>query len=119
MLRYAQHDKKRARPQSAISPKKRRLYDILLRLDAAYDYSGWHWQANTPPQYVCISAVLVQHTNWRNVERALERLREADVLSLEAILSLPEEELAGLIRPPGTTPPKARSLQGVAPRPAG
>ena len=90
------------------------LEQILARLDAGYDFSGWHWQSNTPPEYVCISAVLVQHTNWRNVERALERLREAGVVSLDAVLRLPEDELAELIRPAGTPVPKARRLRALA-----
>jgi endonuclease III-like uncharacterized protein len=43
------------------------LPTILARLDAAYDFSAWHWQRQTPPEYIAISAILVQHTNWRNV----------------------------------------------------
>ena len=92
----------------------RTLLNILARLDAAYDFSGWHWQSSTPPEYICITAVLVQHTNWSNVERALERLRAAGALSLEAVLRLPEDELAELIRPAGTPMPKARRLRAFA-----
>ena len=44
------------------------LRDILARLDAAYDFPAWHWQRHTPPEYIAISAVLVQH---RNIATAL------------------------------------------------
>ena len=90
------------------------LERILARLDTAYDYADWHWQPDTSPEYICISAVLVQHTAWSNVERALERLQEAGTCSLDAILRLPEEELAGLVRPAGTPTTKARRLQALA-----
>jgi len=88
--------------------------DVLRRLDGAYDYSDWHWQPDTAPDYVCISAVLVQHTNWANVERALERLRAAEALSLAAIARLDEAALAELIRPAGTPIVKARRLLAFA-----
>ena len=38
----------------------RRLFSLL---DAAYDFDSWHWQDNTGPDYICISAILVQHTS--------------------------------------------------------
>jgi len=90
------------------------LEAVFARLDAAYDYSGWHWQAGTPPDYVCLSALLVQHTSWANVERALERLRAAGALSLVTVLRLSEDELAELVRPAGTPRAKARRLQTLA-----
>jgi endonuclease-3 related protein len=90
------------------------LQTILARLDAAYDFSAWHWQRHTPPEYVAISAILVQHTNWRNVERAIERLQAAGVFSLEAIARLSEARLAELVRPAGTPAVKARRLRALA-----
>ncbi len=90
------------------------LEEIFARLDAAYHFDGWHWQPQTPPEYVCISAMLVQHTNWANVERALGRLQAAGVRSLQAMLELPEEELAELVRPAGTPLAKARRLRALA-----
>jgi endonuclease-3 related protein len=99
-------------------PAGRRTYrilaDILARLDAAYDFSAWHWQRRTPPEYVAISAVLVQHTNWRNVEQAIERLRAASAFSLDAISRLPEDRLAELVRPAGTPAMKAHRLRALA-----
>jgi endonuclease-3 related protein len=90
------------------------LAGILNRLDAAEDYSTWHWQDDTPPDVICIGAVLVQHTQWSNVELAMTRLGEADALSLAAIVSMTEERLAGLLRPAGTPAVKARRLLALA-----
>lgn len=93
---------------------RRTLQGILSRLDAAYDYSAWHWQLGTDPHEICISAILVQHTAWANVERALDRLRAAGALSLDAVLRLSEAELAELVRPAGTPATKARRLRAIA-----
>ncbi len=93
---------------------RRALEEIFARLDATYDFDGWHWQPSTPPEYICIGAILVQHTAWGNVERALERLRAAEACSLVAALRLPEEELSDLVRPAGTPLTKARRLRALA-----
>ncbi len=90
------------------------LKRVFERLDKAYDYSAWHWQPNTSQDYVCISAVLVQHTNWSNVEKALARLEAAGALSLDTIDQLSVEELAELVRPAGTPDTKAQRLLALA-----
>ncbi len=92
-------------------PELRRVFE---RLDAAYDYSAWHWQPDTSRDYVCISAVLVQHTNWSNVEQALARLEEAGALSLDAIHLMQPAALARLVRPAGTPDTKAQRLLALA-----
>jgi endonuclease-3 related protein len=90
------------------------LEGVRASLEGAYDYSAWHWQPDTPPDYICVSAILVQHTNWRNVERALDRLDAAGALSLDAIGTLSEEQLSELIRSAGTPIVKARRLLALA-----
>lgn len=79
-----------------------------------YDHFGpqaW-WPGQTPLE-VMVGAVLTQNTSWSNVERAIENLREAGVLSAEALYRLPDEELAELIRPAGYFRLKARRLQSL------
>lgn len=88
-----------------------RIYDALSR---EHPWQEWHWREDTPPLVQCLSAILVQHTNWKNVDRALERLERAGALSLEAIRRLPEDELASLVRPAGTPLTKARRLKAFA-----
>ena len=62
---------------------------------------------------VIAGAVIVQNTAWKNVEKALENLRAAGKLSLDGILSLKVDELAGLIKPSGFYNTKAKRLLGL------
>lgn len=58
-----------------------------------------------------VGAVLVQNTNWRNVERAIANLRESDLLDTKRILSLEVTELEELLRPAGYFRLKAKRLR--------
>ena len=77
----------------------------------AYGPQAW-WPAESAFE-VAIGAVLTQNTNWNNVERALQRLREAGALQLEALLAMPLEQLAELVRPSGYYNIKARRLRAL------
>ena len=50
---------------------------------------------------VSIGAILTQNTSWKNVEKALENLINAKVLSLEDILNTDDNVLKALIKPAG------------------
>src|SRR4030095_9602241 len=95
-------------------PSARFIATVHDRLAAHYDIGGWHWNTETLAFDICLGAILVQHTNWANVERALVKLRAAGVDSMEAVAARAEEELAELVRPSGTPRPKARRLQAFA-----
>ncbi len=92
--------------------EERAFSEIYRRLFLAYGPQGW-WPADSPFE-VMVGAILTQATNWRNVERAIGNLKEAGVLSPEAVLQLPEEELARLVRPAGFYRQKARRLKSLA-----
>jgi len=87
----------------------RQFYEAL---HAAYGPQGW-WPGETPTE-VAIGAILVQNTNWQNVEKAIARMRAAGMLDWSALDSLPVEELAELIRPAGYYQVKARRLKNLA-----
>ncbi len=91
-----------------------KLLEIRRRLEAGCHVDGWHWRADSDWFEVCAGAILVQHTAWANVEKALARLRQAVALSLEAVALLPEDELAELVRPAGMPLQKARRLKAFA-----
>lgn len=74
----------------------------------------WHWTPSTPPFEIMVGAVLVQRTAWTNAERALDRLRAADLLSPEAILRLSRERLEQHLFPAGYYRSKARKLLALA-----
>jgi len=75
----------------------------------AFGPAGW-WPAQTPFE-VCLGAILVQNTAWPNVERALAGLRARGLLEPAALASLPQAELAELLRPAGTFNVKARRVR--------
>jgi endonuclease-3 related protein len=75
------------------------LQEVYRRLLDAFGPQKW-WPGDTQFE-VMVGAILVQNTNWQNVERAIRNLREADLLEPKALYELPEEELEELIRPAG------------------
>ncbi|MCD6581612.1 MAG: endonuclease III domain-containing protein [Desulfuromusa sp.] len=86
--------------------------DLLHIYQTLLDHYGprdW-WPAKTPFEVV-VGAILTQNTNWKNVEKAIANLQQADVLTLEAILNLEREKLEQLIRPSGFFRQKAERLQ--------
>ena len=86
-----------------------KIREFYSALASAYGPQRW-WPAPTPFE-VCIGAILTQNTSWGNVERALANLKQAGVLSPEALWALPAEELAELIRPAGYYRLKAGRLR--------
>ena len=86
----------------------RQFYDALYE---RYGAQQW-WPADTPLE-VMVGAVLTQNTNWQNVERAIARLRAADLLDVAALHTVPTDRLAELIRPAGYFNVKARRLKSL------
>lgn len=77
-------------------------------------YSAWggqHWWPAETRFEVIVGAYLTQNTAWTNVERALENLRRADVLSMEGIREIRLARLERLIRPSGYFRQKAKRLK--------
>jgi len=87
------------------------LREVYERLLTAFGPQKW-WPGDSPFEII-VGAVLVQNTAWRNVERAIENLRDADVMQPRALYTLPEQELAELIRPAGYYQVKARRLRNL------
>ena len=83
-----------------------RIYDTLLAA-----YGPQHWWPGESPFEVMVGAVLTQNAAWSNVERAIDNLRRAEALAPEAILALPREALAQLLRPSGYFNVKAGRLR--------
>jgi len=90
-----------------------KLLEIYHRL---YDHFGpQQWWPGETPYEVMIGAVLTQNTSWNNVEKAIDNLKRAGVLSYEKMSSLPAGLLAEYIRPAGYYNIKAARLQGAGP----
>lgn len=86
-----------------------RLIEIYQRLYRHFGPQNW-WPADSPFE-VIIGAILTQNTAWENVKKAIENLKEANVVSCEAILNIPVEKLALLVRPSGYFNQKAKRLK--------
>jgi endonuclease III related protein len=63
---------------------------------------------------IACGAVLTQNTAWSNVERALDGLREANLLTPESVARCPGVALGSLIRPAGYFNQKARYLGAIS-----
>ena len=70
------------------------------------------WPGDTPFE-IMVGAVLTQNTNWTNVSRAIDNLKQENLLSLEALHTLPVEILAEKIRPCGYYNLKAGRLKNL------
>jgi endonuclease III related protein len=90
----------------SLASKLRRAYRLM---HARFGHQKW-WPGETPLE-VCAGAILVQNTNWANVERALVNLKAAGVLEPRKLFALPERKLAQLIRPAGYFNVKTRRLR--------
>ena len=84
----------------------RDFYHLLYR-----QWGPQHWWPAQSRFEVIAGAYLTQNTAWTNVERALQQLRSAGVLSLEGIRRTPLPELEQLIRSAGYFRQKAQRLK--------
>jgi len=84
----------------------RRYYQALSR---AWGPQHW-WPAETQFE-VIVGAYLTQNTAWTNVERALENLRQANLLSVDRVRRVRQARLERLIRPSGYFRQKAKRLK--------
>lgn len=86
---------------------------LYKRLYQAYGPQYW-WPTHdrrNPRFEILVGAVLVQHTAWRNVEKAMSSLCRAGPLTAETLLA--HEDLESLIRSAGTYRIKAARLRNL------
>ncbi|MCK9392437.1 MAG: endonuclease III domain-containing protein [Syntrophales bacterium] len=74
-------------------------------------FGNLHWWPGDSPLEIIVGAILTQNTAWQNVEKAIVNLKAAHLLSSEALLAMPESDLAEMIRPSGYYNIKARRLK--------
>ncbi|MBI4406474.1 hypothetical protein HY571_01015 [Candidatus Micrarchaeota archaeon] len=73
---------------------------------------GW-WPGETKFE-ICISAVLTQNTNWRNVEKAIANLRREKILTEKGIAQCELAKLEQLVKPSGFYRQKARRIKNFS-----
>ena len=96
-------------------PRRKPTRQAFLKIYKALrkHFGHRHWWPGETPFEVIVGAVLTQNTAWRNVEKAIENLKKANVLSVEALHKIPDKELAELIRPAGYFNVKAKRLKNM------
>lgn len=83
-----------------------KIYDKLLK-----HFGAQHWWPGDGAFEVMIGAILTQNTNWTNVEKAINNLKTANVLSPEELNNMDTEKLAQIIKPAGYYNIKAKRLK--------
>ncbi len=84
----------------------REFYDALV---SAYGPQRW-WPSDSAIETV-VGAYLTQNTAWRNVESSIANLRNADLLTVEALRAVSEDALRLHIRPSGYMVRKAAAVK--------
>jgi len=89
--------------------KKPCIKEIFDALFSFYGPQYW-WPGDTPFE-IAVGAILTQNTNWSNVEKAINNLKNSKALSARALHNMPLEKIALLIRPAGYFNVKAKRLK--------
>ena len=87
------------------------LFLALKNAGVKADADGPLWWPGAGTFEVVVGAVLIQNTNWKNADKALNNLKNANLMSLEGIVKTPAAELALLIKPSGFYNTKAKRLK--------
>lgn len=77
------------------------------------EFGPQHWWPAQTSLEVIVGAVLTQNTAWTNVEKAIQSLKQANVLSFKGLSRISVNRLAELIRPAGYFNIKAARLKSV------
>ncbi|BHH84382.1 endonuclease III domain-containing protein [Desulforhopalus sp. 52FAK] len=94
------------------TPYMKNQYTEVYQL--LFDHFGpqdW-WPADSPFEII-VGAVLTQNTNWSNVSKAIDNLREAGLLDYASLKLLSVDEVAGYIRPAGYYNLKSKRLRNL------
>lgn len=87
------------------------LSSLFSSLQELYGEQPW-WPADSAFEIV-VGAVLTQNAAWTNVEKAIDRLKAADLLSLPAVLAAAPATVAEAIRPSGYYNVKTQRLRNL------
>ncbi|MHA1506918.1 MAG: endonuclease III domain-containing protein [Candidatus Asgardarchaeia archaeon] len=86
-------------------------YAIFTKLYGFFGPQNW-WPADSKLEII-IGAILTQRTSWKNVEKAINRLKENGLIDLKRLYETDLEELSHLIRSSGFYREKARRIKSL------
>jgi endonuclease-3 related protein len=98
-------------PLVSTQPAAQSLRDLYDALRVVYGEQPW-WPADSAFEVV-VGAVLTQNAAWSNVEKAIERMKAAGLMSLPALMATDHDILAEVIRPSGYYNIKAKRLRNL------
>ncbi len=87
------------------------LQDIYSKLLESFGPQHW-WPAETPFE-VMIGAVLTQQTTWKNVEIAIQNLKDAELLDVSSLHDVPIGRLENEVRKTGFYRQKSRAVKNL------
>jgi endonuclease III related protein len=93
-------------PHDPVKARLLRLYRDLLRR-----HGPQRWWPGRSAFEIAVGAILTQHTAWTSAARAVAALRARGLLTPARLATVPEAELAEVIRAAGTYRLKARRLR--------
>jgi endonuclease III related protein len=93
-------------PQEELGPVLSSYYDAM-----SSSLGPMHWWPAKTPFEVIVGAILTQNTAWTNVEKAIDNLRQAKLLTPAALARVSLPRLAKLIRSSGYFRQKAKKLK--------
>lgn len=86
-----------------------RIKKIYRLLYQKYGPQGW-WPGDSSLECI-LGAILTQNTAWRNVEKALQNLKQSNLISVKSLSLVTTDELADLVRPSGYYNQKALKIK--------
>jgi len=84
------------------------------KISPTYHSLSYHRPDENEKYEICVGAILTQNTSWKNVEKALVNLHNANIFSAKEVCRLPVKMLAQLIRPSGYYNQKAERLKSFS-----
>ncbi|HQG50913.1 MAG TPA: endonuclease III domain-containing protein [Syntrophorhabdaceae bacterium] len=85
-----------------------KIFNILLK---SFGKRNW-WPGETPLEII-VGAVLTQNTSWKNVQKAIQNMKNECVLDIESLYRIGTERLSEIIRPSGFYNLKANRLKNI------
>jgi endonuclease III related protein len=105
---------KSERSYATLQPVKnsqQRLINIFNTLLQSFGKRNW-WPGETDLEII-VGAVLTQNTSWKNVEKAINNLKQHNALDIGALYNMDSESLAFIIRSSGFYNIKSKRLKNI------
>ncbi len=92
-----------------------KILQIYGRLCKAFGKQNWWPTISKNGKFeIIIGAILTQNTSWKNVERAIENLNNANLIDIERLSKVNVKKLGALIKSAGYYNQKAERLKIIA-----